>query len=451
MNSLIIKKVLPYLSVIIVTSACSKILDTTPELYVSEDVSVIDKKSAESALTGAYNALSQNSYQGNTFRYIANLADDNIKWVGNSPTNREFDVYGVFATNSRVSELWAAIYKTINISNNIIEAVPAINDLTFSQADRDKSRGEAYFLRAYSYFDLVRLWGNVPIQVKRTKTSSDGDKIGNSTPAEVYQQVKRDLDSAENLLPAVINRNRANKYTAKALKARLFLYLQDWDNAEAYATEIINNPGFALGSSYSQFFTSKNTSESIFEIDYTVNNSNTWATNWFASNITGGKREFLPTDAFIALAGNPDIGGSRSALLLTINGVTYGNMNFKIATGDDQVYAIRLAELYLIRAEARAEKAVPDIDGGLKDLNKIRVRANVPAIDAIADKDELVDKILQERRIELAYESHRWFDLVRKGKAQSVLGITDANKLVLPIPKQQILVNPSLVQNPGYN
>lgn len=443
--------ILPYLTFIIIGSGCSKALDTEPELYVSETASIVDKKSADAALIGAYNSLSQNNNQGATFRYIANLASDNIKWVGNSPTNREFDVYDIFATNSRVSELWAAIYRTINISNNIIAAVPTINDITFSQAERNQRRGEAFFLRAYSYFDLVRLWGNVPLQNTPTKTASDADGIGNSTPAQVYQQVKRDLDSAEALLPATINRNRANQYTAKALKARLFLYLKDWDNAEAAATEVINSNGFALGATYGQFFASKNTNESIFEIDYTVNNANSWASNWFASNITGGKREFLPTDDFIALVNNPNIGGNRSSLLLTVSGVTYGNMNFKIATGEDQVYAIRLAELYLIRAEARVEKAIPDIAGALQDLNKIRTRANVPVITTVADKNELVGKILLERRIELAYESHRWFDLIRKGKAQSVLGITDVNKLLLPIPKQQLLVNPALVQNPGYN
>ena len=451
MNLIRYKNILLYLTYIIVAGGCSKALDTEPELYVDETTSIVDKKSADAALVGAYNSLSQNNNQGATFRYVANLAGDNIKWVGNSPTNREFDVYDIFATNGRVSELWAAIYKTINISNNIIAAVPAVQDVTFSAADRDKSRGEAFFLRAYSYFDLVRLWGNVPIQTTPTKTAADADGIGNSTAAQVYQQVKRDLDSAENLLPATINRNRANQFTAKALKARLFLYLKDWDNAEAYATSVINTTGFSLGTTYGQFFASKNTNESIFEIDYTVNNANSWASNWFASNITGGKKEFLPTDDFIALINNPNTGGNRSSLLLTVSGVTYGNMNFKIATGEDQVYAIRLAELYLIRAEARAEKTTPDITGGLQDLNKIRVRANVPVITTVADKNELVDKILQERRIELAYESHRWFDLIRKGKAQTVLGITDINKLLLPIPKQQLLVNPALVQNPGYN
>jgi len=452
MQSEIIKRILPFIAGLVFLSSCSKVLDKQPELYVDESQSIVDKKSADAALTGAYNALSQNTNQGVTFRYTVNLLSDNVKWVGNTPTNREFDVYDIFATNTRVAELWASIYKTINIANNLITIVPTINDVTFNQADRKNSRGEAYFLRAYSYFDLVRLWGKVPLQTTATKTTSDAEGVGNSSVTDVYKRIEQDLDSAEVLLSATVNRNRANKYTAKALKARLYLYLNNWTKAESYATELINNTtGFKLVKPYNLFFTSKNTTESIFEIDYTVNNKNTWASNWFASNITGGKRELLPTDEFIALANDPKTGGDRSALLLPVNGVTYGNMNFKIATGDDQVYAIRIAEMYLIRAEARAENAAPDLAGALDDLNTIRNRANVPAVTAIAGKQELIDKILAERRIEFGYESQRWFDLIRKGKAQTVLSITDPNKLLLPVPRQQLLVNPALVQNPGYN
>src|SRR3982751_3905337 len=222
-------------------SGCKKVLDTQSELYIDQSLSIVDKRSAQAALVGAYNALSQNTYQGNTFRYITNLLSDNIKWVGNTPTNREFDVYTIFTTNTRVQELWTAIYKTINIANNIIEKVPAVNDVTFDQAERNKQRGEAFFLRALSYFDLVRLWGNVPLVSRATQTPEDAKDIGNSTPTQIYQFIGRDLDSAESLLPTAINRNRATQYTAKALKARLYLYQKNWAKAEEFATQVIND------------------------------------------------------------------------------------------------------------------------------------------------------------------------------------------------------------------
>ena len=429
-------------------AGCKKVLDTQSELYIDQSLSIVDKRSAQAALVGAYNALSQNTYQGNTFRYITNLLGDNIKWVGNTPTNREFDVYGVFTTNTRVQELWTAIYKTVNIANNIIDNVPAVNDVTFDQTQRNTERGEAFFLRALSYFDLVRLWRNVPIVTQATKTASDNKDITNSTGEEVYQFIENDLDSAEVLLPATVNRNRANVYTAKALKARLYLYQENWKKAEDYATQIINDSiDFKLTKPYSQFYAAKNSTESIFEVDYTINNKNSYASNWFQNPTSGGRKEFLPTDDFIALLKDPNIGGSRSALIFTVSGVTYGNMNFKIATGEDQSYVLRLAEMYLIRAEAKAEQF--KLADGLTDLNVIRNRANVPSIAAVSAKEELVDKILLERRVELAYESHRWFDLIRKGKAQQVLGISDVNKLLLPIPKQEVLIA-GLTQNKGY-
>jgi hypothetical protein len=429
--------------------SCKKILDTQSRLYIDQSQSIVDKRSAQAALVGAYNALSQNTYQGNTFRYVTNLLSDNIKWVGNTPTNREFDVYAVFATNTRVQELWSAIYKTTNIANNIIENVPRINDVTLDQTERNKERGEAFFLRALSYFDLVRLWGNVPIVSKATETPIDVKDVKNSSPSQVYQFIENDLDSAETLLPATVNRNRANQYTAKALKARLYLYEKKWVKAEDYATQIINDSAdFKLVKSYSQFYAAKNSSESIFEVDYTINNKNSYASNWFQNPTTGGKKEFLPTDNLVALLKDSNIGGSRSALIFTVNGVTYGNMNFHMATGEDQSYVLRLAEMYLIRAEARAQQN--KLSEGLKDLNVIRNRANIPTIASVTTTDELVDKILLERRIEFAYESQRWFDLIRTGKAQQVLAITDASKLLLPIPKQEILINSNLTQNPGY-
>lgn len=437
------------LSAIIALPACKKILDTESELYIDQSQSITDKRSAQAALVGAYNALSQNGYQGNTFRYITNLLSDNVKWVGNTPTNREFDVYGVFTTNSRVQELWAAIYKTVNIANNIIEKVPMVNDVTLDQGERNKERGEAFFIRAFSYFDLVRLWGSVPIVTKATETAADARDSKNSPAAAIYKLIEKDLDSAEALLPAAVNRNRATQHTAKALKARLYLYRQNWTKAVEYATKIINDSvDFRLTRPYSQFYAAKNSTESIFEIDYTINNKNSYAANWFQNPTTGGKKELLPTDEFAALLKDPGIGGSRSALVFSVSGITYGNMNFHIATGEDQSYVLRLAEMYLIRAEANA--AQNKLNEGLKDINVIRNRANVPSINGSVTKDQLLESILLERRIELAFESHRWFDLIRTGKAQQVLGIADANKLLLPIPRQEILINPNLTQNPGY-
>jgi hypothetical protein len=443
---------------LLIAPSCKDLLDPKPLLYVSEDNSIVNKKSAEAAVIGAYNALSQNSYQGNTFRYIVNLASDNLRWVGNSPSNREFDVHDVFATNTSVSSLWGALYSTINISNNIIDKVPKVEDQTYSQSERNVAVGEAHFIRALAYFDLVRLWANVPIITERTRSPNSGDGIGNSGPIAVYKQISDDLDVAQSLLPlnpSALNRNRASIYAVYALKARLFLYLKNWGKAADYADLVIKEATkFTLVKPYAQFFNAKNTTESIFEIDYTINNKNSFASNWFASNITGGTKELLPTDDLIALLRGP-YGGDRKALLLDINTppkgiITYGNMNFKISTGENQVYVLRIAEQYLIRAEAYAELEKPE--DAVADIRTVRLRANAADNDlnGLTDKEIIIAKVLQERRLELAYESHRWFDLIRRGLAVQVLGITDPDKLLYPIPRQELLVDPALKQNPGY-
>jgi starch-binding outer membrane protein, SusD/RagB family len=436
------------ISIVAFATGCQKFLETKSELFVEDGFAIRDRKSAGAAVIGMYNQLSSNGYNGNTFRYIANLSSDNLRWVGNSPINREFWVHEVFATNSRVLELWRAIYATINIANNILEKVPVVNDVTYNANLRNNDRGEAFFVRAYSYFDLARLWGNVPLTVKATSRPEDANGIGNSSREQVLRLVENDLDSALNLLPTTVNRNRANRSSALALKARLHLYRKEWQEAINRANDLIGNSAFQLVKPYNSFFLSKNTQESIFEIAYTVNNRNAWAPNWFASNITGGRRELLPTDGLISLLNNPSTGGDRKSLLLPISGIIYGNMNFRIATGDDPVYAIRIAEMYLIRAEAYAN--LNRLQEGLSDLNTIRQRANAATIQNVASTNELLGLIATERRLEFAYESHRWFDLIRTGKAVEVLNLQNEFRQLLPIPTQELLVNSSLVQNQGY-
>jgi hypothetical protein len=204
---------------------------------------------------------------------------------------------------------------------------------------------------------------------------------------------------------------------------------------------------------YSSFFANNasNTRESIFELYYNTTVTNTQAYNWQPS-ARGGIGWLRPSDEFAAILSNAAIVGDRTQLLINVpaNGVAtwYGNLYYR-TNGTDPAYIIRLAELYLIRAEARASLPVPDISGSREDLNKVRNRAGLASL-SINTAAELLTAIENENRYEFAFENHRWYDLVRTGRAQAVLGITDANKLLLPIPYAQILVDGSLTQNPGY-
>jgi len=336
----------------IVLHSCQGFLEIEPALEVSDQMAINNVKGAEAAIIGAYNKLSSNNYQGVSYRFVVNLLSDNLRWVGNSPSNREFDVHEIFTTNSRVEELWNRIYETINIANNIIEAVPKLSDGDLQK--KNTIRGEAYFIRALAYHDLLQLWANVPIVLKPTRSSTDALGIANAKPEDVRKQIIDDLDLATDLLPSDLNRNRASRYAVYALKSRLYLNANDWTKAASFATELIQKAElFNLVPSYANFYLTKNTSESIFEIDYTINNKNNYAINWLPGS-KGGRREFLPTDDLVGLLNNPAIGGDRKSVLLLEAGIYYGNMNFKPATGIDQVYVFRLAEAYLNRAEALA-------------------------------------------------------------------------------------------------
>lgn len=244
-------------------------------------------------------------------------------------------------------------------------------------------------------------------------------------------------------------KSRASKGAVWAFKSSVYLYLNKWEEAADYASKVIKEKSFyQLNKSYSEFYLSKNTLESIFEIDYTINNRNNYAINWLPGSL-GGRREFLPTDDLIALLNNPALGGDRKNLLLIDQGVYYGNMDFKPASGIDQVYVFRLAEVFLNRAEAYTK--LDKIAEANEDLKKVRERANVSAIPSYADASELENQIDLERRLEFAFEGKRWFDLIRTNKAKSTLGITKDYKLLLPIPQQLIFVDKEIEQTEGYN
>jgi hypothetical protein len=241
------------------------------------------------------------------------------------------------------------------------------------------------------------------------------------------------------------------KATARGLRARLHLYRQQWPDAEAYATQVLSNSAYTLVSPYRAFSTAPFlTSESVLEISYSNADANTMWNNWFPSAL-GGQYNFQPVPAAITLLNDPVVGGSRSALLAstTINGAAaiYGNLYSRSAQRDDPSYVLRVAELYLIRAEARARQGKVAL--ALADLNAVRTRAGVPVSTAATVADLLL-AIENERRVEFAFEADRWFDLVRTGRAGAVLGVTDTKKWVFPIPYNDLVADPDLEQNPGY-
>jgi hypothetical protein len=434
---------------LVVFSSCKKYLELEPYQQLSDTKAITDASSARAAILGTYDKV-QNYYVLN-YPVLGYLPGDNVVFNGTLNQYLQLDQNALTPDNVIITDTWTQIYQAINAANSVIVAVPSLSDPALSATEKNTITGEAYFIRALGYFDLARGWGGVPLQLKPTASLSDLKGTKRSTIQQTYDQVQADLTQAETLLPDGTTRNRAVKNTAKALRARLHLYREQWSNAETYATGIISNGNYGLVNPYKTFFTAPFlTRESIFELTYSVSDANNQWNNWFPSQL-GGQFTLQPSSSLISLVNNPTVGGGRNALISTITigttTTTYGNLYYRSAQRDDPAYVIRVAELYLIRAEARAQQG--KLKEALEDLDAIRMRAGLQKSSAVT-KDEVLLAIENERRIEFAFEAHRWFDLARTKRTGAVLGISDPNKWLFPIPFNDVAADPDLQQNPGY-
>lgn len=441
-----------FIGAIFLLSSCSNILDLNSEQSVSDASAVVDAKSAEAALVGAYDKLQSDNYYGREFVAAIYLSGNDVTWTGSLNYYRTFNDHSYQADNTSTGTIWYAIYATLRVANQVIDKTSALPSSVITDAVRNRIEGEAYFIRALALFDLGRTFGNVPIITKGTVTANDFDGVKQSTQSQVYAQVITDLQTSLSLLPETVNRTRATKNTARALLARVYLYTENWDKAEEYSSLLIANTANYQLVDYPSFFQNKQTKESIFELLYTSSDKNTHSTYWLAS-ANGGRHEWAPSSSIVALLGDATIGGTRKALYSDLS--TTNNPNFYVGnlywrtTGDDPAYILRIAEQYLIRSEARAKKAVPDLIGALSDLNAVRQRAQVPTLNGLSQAD-LILAIENENRVEFPFEAHRWFDLTRTKRADTVLGVKDSRKWIFPIPYNDIQADKDLVQNPSY-
>lgn len=429
-------------------TSCKNFLEVEPRASISDDGTIIDKASAETAIRGIYNA--SRSYYSVGFQSIAYLSGDNVQWTGSQSQVQEFINHHVSPENATISSVWNGIYVSVNRANHAIAKLPAVADPLLTSEQKNQLLGEAYFLRALNYFDLLRVWGGVPLITQPTLSAADNRGIARSSEQETYAQVIKDLDAAEPLLTESTDRYRATRKTVWALKARFYLYQQNWVKAEEYAGKLIqDNVNYQLVKPFNSFFfpaAQKGTPESVFEFFYSTNELNEHRGQWQPQQ-NGGTRQWAPSTGLLTLLTNPLTAGGRNTLIAKDNQDRwYGNLYYR-SPGTDPTYVIRIAELYLIRAEARAH--LGKISDAVADLDKIRSRAELPLTSANSQASVLL-AIEEERRLEFAFEAHRWFDLVRTDRAGEILAVKDANKTLLPIPVSQLLIDDVLTQNPGY-
>src|SRR5690606_10129548 len=439
---------------VFITTGCESFLDVEPVNDVSDENTIYDEASANTALRGTYRQLASSGYYGENFVTLAYYPSGDIKCLTTGVilnlVNWDFR-----ADNANLNSFWNAAYNTINRANHVIQKTPLVADANFTDAERNTIIGEATFIRALAYFDLTRTFGGVQIYLEPTEDLNGRPSISRSSLEDTYKQVLNDLEEAEKLLSENVNRIRATKQTVWALRSRLHLYQEKWDLAELYATKLLERTTtYELVYPFTDWFANNVTGsqESIFELQYSAQNPSTIRSQ-MQHPTYGGTYRYAPNDNFVNLLNDPAKGGSRKSLIgsVTQNNTTlwFGNLYYRLQA-TDPAYIFRIAEMYLIRAEARAQQN--HLKEALDDLNAIRHRADLSNFSS-TDKQVILDAIDQERRYEFAFEAHRYFDLTRTGRYITLIPLLDPTIQVatyenfFPIPVAQLDLDKSLDQN----
>ncbi len=435
-------------------AGCSSILDVTPHSTVPEATAIADAAGAHSAMNGAYAGLQSLSYYGESYVDFPEVVSDNGTATGTLTAYADGDANKMTADNAEVTTMWNAIYDDVNRVNEIITKVPNVTGM--ASGDKNEILGEAYFLRALDYHNLVRLWGGVPLRLEPVTSVTQAAQITRSTPTDVYKQILADLGKAETLITNTNQTTQASLGAAYAIDARVRLYMGDWVGAEAAAAKV-EGMGYTLTPTFADLFTATgtSTSEDIFRVLFTPAQYNEVGYYYLTKNL-GGRYEVAPTASIIS-AFDPASGGkiaayapadARGQYSIGLDGRRVYAARYATAVGAEHVHVIRLGEVILIRAEALAQ--MNKLPEAVDEYNQTRVRAGLaPDPRTGRTQADVLNSIYKERRLELAFEGDRWPDLVRRGVAASTLGIP-ANMTLFPIPQREIDTAPGITQNPGY-
>ena len=469
-------------------SSCSDFLEQNPQTDLSENDFYKTADDILSAVNGAYSSLQAGDIYGNRYVFGATPSDNTPNQLsGSVTTQNEFDQFYIDTQNSMIANFWKAAYKVINRTNTILGRIDGI-EINTELANRYKL--ECKFIRALMYFNLVRVYGDVPLVLKEISISESYD-ILREPKENVYNQIIADLKEAQDLPVSysTAEDGRATQGAAKALLANVYMTLHKYAEAETILAEIINSGRYSLlentpGSlnidGYKNVFSpvNHNSKEGIFEIQFLKggygegsNYANNFApensgTNVVAVGGTGGnnipemdiynayeegdlRRDFSMSLGYYDNRKNNEWVESR--YVCKFMDVPYQNND-----ASNNYPVIRYADVILMYAEALNQNG--KTAEACKYLNMTRRRGfgyqtteTSPVDLQTTDKAQFALMVEQERRVELAFENHRWFDLIRTGRAVEVMrskgfSLNETN-LICPIPQKQIDVNPKLTQN----
>jgi len=439
-------------------SSCKKFLTPNPEqsaIQASQAFST--DASATSVVAGLYTSMQYGGLGSSPFNgalgVFLGLASDELNGYSQTYLDWQNDQF-TYTDYCPDYYDWADTYNYIYQCNAAIEGMNVSTGM--SDSIRTQLSGECYFIRAFCYFELTNLYGSVPLTTSSSYQTNA--TLGRTDTAAIYQQVIADLQKAESLLkpnyPSA-NMVRANLYVAQGLLARVYLYQGKWARAEAEVDSVLAGP-YSLATSLSGVFkiTSPEVIWELYPASQGSRNAYDFGFYTPASSQSGPKYYLTST-----LVNSFEPGDQRATTWMTaypFNGTTYYYPSKYVTPGASPAtqynVVLRLAEQYLIRAEARAEQN--NLSGAAADLDAIRTRAGLGATTA-SGQTSLLEAIAHERQVELFTEwGHRWFDLKRTGTINAVLGTEkptwtpDAS--LLPIPKMELQADVNLSQNAGY-
>lgn len=444
---------------LILPVSCEKRLEIDPYQSIPADQALLTENDVIITLVGCYDGIQNAALYGGDIMVFNELIgnSDNILFTGTFADLSDAYNASMTAGNAFASGTWIQGYNTINRCNNVLSAL----DKVISSTDtKNRVEGEALFLRASIYFELVRLYarfygdGNyasnpgVPLVLTPTTEISDDSYVSRNTVKEVYDRVITDLTRAESLLPES-NTKYANKWAAAAQLSRVYLMLGQYADAAEAANRVISGSGLTLSDNfedlwYTYIYGGGNTPEEyIFAIKVTTQDGTNSLNTYFGRTIddipgTNGRSDCKILPAHLD---QYEDGDDRKAFFVESGGNLYTQKHLDVY-GD--VPVIRLAEMYLTRAESNFRQGTNLGATPLEDVNTIRARSKLPGLASVT-----LDDILLERTRELAFEGHYLIDSKRLKKSVSGLA-WNSPKLIMPIPQREIDVNKNLVQNEGY-
>jgi len=450
------------LLILTLLASCQTVLEPKPVDLLIDELVLNAPNDVEPVRIGMYNALRSSAAP----TIIAgDFTADYIQFNGTFTDYQELGTKRITAANGAVSALWGSLYRTIYVTNFVLQNLPKVSGVT--EATRKSVTAEAKFLRAWAYFIATYTYGDVPLITGTDQIANRN--VGRTARATILTAVLADYQAALADLPAVTsastnaitNGTYANQTTCRAALARFYLYQKNWAQAEQLAGQVIASGIYTLQPNYIDVVTKDFISESILEVGYALSDD-PGTSNFGLNNLLVGRREVIPSNQLVVQLTSIQAGTRQQTMSFSTSNLR-GNDNgwtvrkYGTASEDNNnIVLMRLAEMYLIRAEARAQQGkLTGTNGAIADLNVLRTRAKAPAIAATNQADVLL-AVEQERVYELAFEGHRWYDLVRTGRAQAVMSAFSPNwkeaYLLWPIPQSEIQQNPALVgkQNPGY-